>query len=193
MKSIAVFCGSSLGNNDIYAQAAEQLGIVLAETGKRLIYGGGKVGLMGLIADTALRNNGEVTGILPRFLEAKEVGHTGLTELLLVDTMHERKKKMSELADGFIAMPGGFGTLDELAEILTWIQLGLIKKPIALLNVNEYFNALNQQLDHMVYEGFLRKENRDLLLTGDDAAQLLRDMENLVLPDTEKWLFSEGI
>lgn len=193
INSICIFCGSSTGNAPHYVQAAEALGTVMADRGKRLIYGGGKVGLMGSIADTVLKHQGEVTGVLPHFLDKKEVGHTGLSELILVETMHERKKIMSELADAFIAMPGGFGTLDELAEILTWIQLGLIKKPVALYNINGYFDHLVLQMDLMVREGFLKQQNRELLLLGTDPVQLLEDMEDFDMPDTDKWLFSEGV
>ena len=154
----------------------------------KMVYGGGNVGLMGAIADEMLHHGGEVIGVIPHFLMNKEVGHKGLTELLLVDTMHERKAIMAEMADGFIAMPGGFGTMDELNEILTWAQLGLHRNPIGILNSGQYFDPLLRMFDHMVTQGFLRAENRGLLVDDERPLSLLEKMEQYVAPDVTKWL-----
>jgi len=188
MKSVCVFCGSSSGGNSIYREAAVNLGKALARHELGLVYGGGNIGLMGILADTVLHSGGKVTGVIPHFLAEKEVGHTGLTEMLFVDSMHERKQKMSELADAFIAMPGGFGTLEELAEIITWAQLGLITKPIGILNVNRYFLPLLQQFDIMVSEGFLRIENRNRIMTSDNAESLLELLKTYTPEYTPKWI-----
>ncbi|MDH5474420.1 MAG: TIGR00730 family Rossman fold protein [Cyclobacteriaceae bacterium] len=188
MKNICVFCGSSSGTNNVYSLAAKTLGQQIAARGKQLIYGGGNVGLMGIIADEVLANKGEVTGIIPHFLFEWEVGHEGLTALIKVDSMHERKLLMSQKADAFIAMPGGFGTLEELGEILTWIQLSIVQKPVGILNVNGFYDALLSQLDHMVSEGFLKQENRNLLISSDDPIVLLNNLENYQVQSTEKWI-----
>ena len=180
MKNICVFCGSSVGNNPAFTEAAKSLGQQLAANDIQLIYGAGNVGLMGIIAEAVLQNGGKVTGVIPDFLWDKEVGHTGLTEVHVVDSMHIRKQKMASLADGFIAMPGGFGTLEELAEILTWVQLELIKKPVGLLNVNGFYTPLLNQLDHMVQSGFLKAQNRALLIEIQEinnAVDLIRNYE----------------
>src|SRR5688572_2563010 len=157
--NICVFCGSSTGNKSTYTDSARELGYLMAAQNHTLIYGGGNIGLMGIIADSVLEKSGRVIGVIPDFLMQKEVGHKGLTELEIVNSMHERKKRMADLSDAFIAMPGGWGTLDELAEILTWRQLGLINQPIGLLNVNNFFDSLIAQMSHMVKEGFLKPEN----------------------------------
>src|SRR5918993_5316430 len=156
MKSVAIFCGSSSGTDPLYKVQATALGITLAHQRIEIIYGGAKVGLMGAVADAALSAGGKVTGVIPRFLRSKEIAHKNLTELIIVGSMHERKTKMHELCDGIIALPGGFGTLEELFEILTWAQLGLHKKPIGLLDVNGFYDNLNLLLQTMVHQGFLK-------------------------------------
>ena len=188
MKSICVYCGSSTGSNPAFSLEAEELGKVLAKQNITLVYGGGSVGLMGIIADTVLNNGGKVIGVIPRFLKAKEVGHDGLTELVLVDSMHERKLRMSELAEAFLAMPGGFGTLEELAEILTWIQLGLLQKPVGILNVDHFFDHLIAQFDHMVDQELLKKANRDLLMADNTALGLVQKMRDYRPISVEKWI-----
>lgn len=191
MKSICVFCASSMGKDEIYAQTARALGRLLAESGLRLIYGGGNIGLMGQTANAVLQHGGHVTGVIPDFLVRKEVGHLDVTELIVVDTMHTRKARMADLADGFLTLPGGFGTMDELCEILTWAQLGLHQKPIGLLNVNGYYDALLQLFDRMTADGLLRPENRDMLLADTDPAALLEKMRRYQPPAVEKWLRTE--
>jgi len=157
--NICVFCGSAVGNNDAYAEAARALAILFSKAKHTLIYGGADVGLMGILADTMLEANGSVIGVIPDFLLKREVAHRGLTKLEVVDSMHQRKQRMAELADAFIAIPGGWGTLDELAEILTWKQLGIIDKPIGILNTNNFFDPLLNQMQNMVKEGFLKDSN----------------------------------
>lgn len=157
--NICVFCGSAAGQNPVYASTAQCFGKLLAEHGHSLVYGGGNIGLMGLVADAVLENHGKVIGIIPSFLAEREVAHKGLTQLEIVGTMHQRKMRMAELAQAFVALPGGWGTLEEVAEILTWKQLGLIPQPVMLLNTNNFFNPLLGQMRFMVEEGFLRSEN----------------------------------
>jgi uncharacterized protein (TIGR00730 family) len=188
MKRIVVFCGSSAGHDPVYLQQATLLGAALAKRGITLVYGGAKVGLMGAVADGALNAGGEVTGVLPHFLQQKELAHTGLTDLILVDTMHERKTKMNELSDGVIALPGGFGTMEELFEMLTWGQLGLHKKPVGLLNVNGFYDALQLLSQTMTLQGFLTPENRDMLLCSNDINDLLAQMESYQPPVKTKWI-----
>ncbi|GAA0891725.1 hypothetical protein GCM10009122_14040 [Fulvivirga kasyanovii] len=159
----------------------------MAKKNKTLIYGGGKVGLMGAIADAVMDNGGNVVGVIPDFLMKKEVGHLGLSELLVVRSMHERKQKMAELADGFVAMPGGFGTLEELGEILTWVQLGLIKKPVGLLNVNGFYDHLLLQMDHMVKQGFLKPQNRKLVINITQAEDVLPLLESHTFDGYSIW------
>jgi uncharacterized protein (TIGR00730 family) len=188
MRSICVFCGSNSGRDPAYRAAAEQVGELLATRGLRLVYGGGNVGLMGIVADAALRAGGEVIGIIPEALLARELGHTGLTELRVVASMHERKAQMADLSDGFIALPGGLGTLEELAEILTWAQLGLHQKPCGLLDVNGYWASLVAFFDHAVAEGFLPPEHRALAIRDSAPDRLLDRMARFVPPDTTKWI-----
>ena len=157
--NICVFCGSAAGQNPVYASTAQHFGKLLAEHGHSLVYGGGNIGLMGLVADAVLENHGKVIGVIPSFLAEREVAHKGLTQLEIVGTMHQRKMRMAELAQAFVALPGGWGTLEEVAEILTWKQLGLIPQPVMLLNTNDFFNPLLGQMRLMVEEGFLRSEN----------------------------------
>ena len=188
MKSIAVFCGSSIGYNEVFKSKATELGIAMAARKIDLVYGGAKVGLMGTIADAVLAAGGKVTGVLPAFLQTKELAHTGLTNLILVNTMHERKTKMNELCDGVLAMPGGFGTLEELFEMLTWAQLGLHKKPIAILNTGGFYDCLNLLAQTMVDNGFLKKQNKDMLLVDENIETILDKMENYKAPEITKWL-----
>ena len=188
MKSIVVFCGSSAGHDPEFLVSAKQLGATIASREARLIYGGAKVGLMGCIADTVLSQGSEVIGILPRFLSIKEVAHEGLTQLLIVENMHERKTKMFELGDAFIAMPGGFGTLEELFEVVTWAQLGLHQKPIGVLNVNGFYDPLMAQLDHMVSKGLLKQRNRDLIMIDSAVDGLLAKMEAYEPGPEKKWI-----
>ena len=173
IESVCVFCGSRTGAAPCYEEAARTLGRLLGERERTLIYGGGNVGLMGVLADGALIAGAKVIGVIPAALMERELGHGGVTELRVVATMHERKALMADLADGFLAMPGGFGTLDELCEILTWAQLGLHAKPVALLNTNGYFDAFLSFLTHSVEEGFLHPIDREMLLVESDPARLL--------------------
>ena len=176
MKRICVFCGSRPGVQPAYRAAAEAVGVLFAERGIELVYGGGNVGLMGIVADACLAAGGRVVGVIPRALLEWEVGHEGLTRLEVVDSMHTRKARMAELADGFIALPGGLGTFEELFEILTWAQLGFHSKPVGLLNVEAYYQPLVQMMERGVAEGFMKAENRGLLLVEDNAHALLRTM-----------------
>lgn len=174
MKSICVYCGSSIGTNPVYADAARLLAAEMAKDGIGLVYGGGNIGLMGVIADEIMRLGGKVTGIIPQALMSKEVGHHGLTQLHIVKDMHERKALMAELSDGFIAMPGGIGTLEELFEAFTWLQLGLHDKPTGLLNVDGFYDGLLNFLQHTVRQGFLRQEQAALLITATEPHALLK-------------------
>ena len=174
MKSIAVYCGASLGADPVYADAARDLARALVDHNIGLVYGGGKVGLMGVIADEVLRLGGEATGVIPKQLVEREVGHAGLTRLFVVKDMHERKAMMSELAEGFIAMPGGMGTLEELFEMVTWAQLGIHAKPIGLLNVNGFYDGLSAFIDHLVATGFVRPAHAALMTREADPDALIR-------------------
>jgi uncharacterized protein (TIGR00730 family) len=193
MKRITVFCGSSIGTQDIYKYQATLLGQTLAKRNIELVYGGANVGLMGAVADGVLNQGGRVTGVLPRFLRSKEIAHHGLTELILVDSMHERKTKMNELCDGVIALPGGFGTLEELFEMLTWAQLGLHQKPIAILNSEGFYDSLLALLETMVENGFLKKENHQMLLVSSNIDDLLNKMDTYVAPTVGKWINKENV
>ena len=188
MRSIAVYCGSSSGSKSVYAEGAKSLGQHLAKAKIELIFGAGCVGLMGIVADAVLENGGQATGVIPTFLVKWEVAHKGLTEMIEVETMHERKQIMCDRADAVIVMPGGFGTLDEFFEMLTWAQLGLHKKPIGVLNINGYFDHLFAQLDHMVQEGFLKKQNKDLVIVSDDVNTLLEKLASPPQLPEAKWL-----
>jgi len=185
---ICVYCGSNAGMNPRYAQAARELGGLLTTRGLGLVYGGGKVGLMGILADAALAGGGEVIGVIPEALRAREVGHTGLTELRIVETMHERKALMEDLADAFVALPGGLGTLDELFEILTWAQLGMHHKPCGLLDVDGYFQPLLAWLDQATSEGFVRPQHRAMIMVETDGARLLDMFAEYQAPALGKWL-----
>lgn len=177
MNNICVFCGSSKGNQPEFEAAALRLGKLIAKQNKTLIYGGGNIGLMGIVADTVMKEGGNVIGVIPDFLLKREVGHLGLTELIVVKSMHERKQKMASLADAFIAMPGGFGTLEEVAEIVTWVQLDIIKKPVALLNVEGYYDNLLAQLDIMTSNGFTSKQHRTILKSAHTPEAILEILQ----------------
>lgn len=175
--NICVFCGSAKGENPVFAQEARELGRLLATSSHSLIYGGGNVGLMGIVADAVMEHKGEVIGVIPDFLLQREVGHRGLSRLEVVESMHIRKKRMADLADAFIAIPGGWGTLDELAEILTWRSLGLIHHPIGLLNIDHFFDPLLDQMRSMVKNGFLKAANFELLLVETSSEKLLHQFD----------------
>ena len=177
MKSICVYCGANAGNHPVYAEAARALARCLVDENLALVYGGGKVGLMGVIADEVLRLGGEVTGVIPTQLVEREVGHNGLTRQFIVKDMHERKAMMAQLADGFIAMPGGMGTLEELFEMLTWSQLGIHQKPIGLLNVDGFYAALAAFIQHAGAQGFVKPEHVQLMRVESDPAELLRRLK----------------
>lgn len=189
--SICVFCGSSEGNDNEIISAASQLGEALAKNDITLVYGAAKIGIMGLIAKSALESNGKVIGIIPEFLKLKEVVHLGLTELITTQNMHDRKLLMQNKSDGFITMPGGMGTMEELFEIITWLQLGLHSKPIGLLNVNHYYDDLILMLEKMVKKGFLSMENFELLIVDDQIDNLLIKMRSFKDPQKPKWLNKE--
>ena len=188
MKNVSVFCGSSFGYDEIFKTQATLLGKALAKRNIRLIYGGANVGLMGAVADGVLNAGGQVTGVLPKFLQDKEIAHQHLTELILVDSMHERKIRMSELCDGVIALPGGYGTLEEFFEMITWGQLGLHKKPTAILNINGFYDSLIVFTKTMVDNGFLKQINKDMLLTSDNIEELLDIMSAYKAPEVGKWI-----
>ena len=186
---ICVFCGSNSGTNPAYRDTAVTMGRLLSERGIELVYGGGNVGLMGVLADAVLASGGKVIGVIPESLMAKEIGHHGLTDLRIVQSMHERKSLMADLSDGFIAMPGGFGTFEEFCEVVTWSQLGIHAKPCGLLNVNGYYDPLLELFDHAVREGFLRKENRRLVLEDRDPERLLKKMADFAPIPADKWIW----
>jgi uncharacterized protein (TIGR00730 family) len=191
MKRICVFCGSSSGSRPEYRAAAEELGRELVRRNVGLVYGGGNVGLMGVLADAVLKAGGEAVGVIPQNLMAREFGHNGLTKLHVVRSMHERKALMADLSDAFIALPGGFGTLEEFCEIVTWSQLGLHAKPCGVLNVQGYYSPLLAMFDHAVQERFLKPENRALVLARDSVAELLQALEEWRPVRVEKWLDRE--
>lgn len=188
MKRICVFCGSSPGRNPVYRDAAEAMGRLLAREGIGLVYGGSSIGLMTAAADAALAAGGEVIGVIPRCLEAKEIAHPGLSALHVVETMHERKALMAGLADGFVALPGGMGTFDEFFEVVTWAQLGIHAKPYGLLNVAGYYDRLTAFLDHTVAEGFVKKELREMIVVEERPDALLERFRAYRPPVAEKWL-----
>ncbi|MDQ0065871.1 LOG family protein [Chryseobacterium lathyri] len=193
MKSITVFCGSSFGSDDIFKEQAFLLGQTLAKQDIQLIYGGADVGLMGAVADGALHENGKVIGILPHFLQSKEIAHKNLSELILVETMHERKTKMNDLCDGVIVLPGGYGTLEEFFEMITWAQLGLHKKPIGILNIDGFYDDLISLVQNMVDKDFLKQINRDMLLISENIDELLDKMRNYQAPTVGKWISKEKV
>ena len=192
MKRICVFCGSNAGARSEYAEAARALATILAERKLGIVYGGGNVGLMGVLADAALARGGEVIGVIPQKLVDKEVAHRGVTELRIVETMHERKALMNDLSDAFLALPGGFGTLDEFFEVLTWAQLGFHGKPCALLNVAGYYDGMLAMLDHAVTERFLRPAHRELVIADTDPLRLLQRLSAFVPAPKGKWSNAKG-
>ncbi len=187
MQSICVFCGSSAGRNSTYSGAAVELGRLLADRALSLVYGGGNIGLMGEIAQSVINSGGSAIGVIPQFLVEKELVYDKLTEIRIVETMHERKAIMADLADAFISMPGGFGTLEETVEVLTWAQLGLHEKPIGLLNIDGYYRHLNDFFDHMIAEGFLLGAYKDMLVVENDPNALLDSLSTFKMPEIDKW------
>lgn len=193
LRRVTVFCGSSSGFDEIYVKQAYMLGQTLAARDIGVVYGGANVGLMGSLAQGVLNNNGKIIGVLPGFLKEKEIAHPNLTELILVESMHERKKKMNELADGIIALPGGFGTLEEFFEMLTWAQLGLHKKPVGILNIGEFYIKLVELMQHMVDTGFLKEINKNMLLVSNDIGELLEKMNSYSAPNVGKWISKDVV
>lgn len=192
LQRICVFCGSSPGTNRVYRVAAQEVGRLLCQRGIELVYGGGNIGLMGAVADACLQGGGRVIGVIPEALKKKELAHAGLTELRVVGSMHERKALMADLADAFIALPGGYGTWDEFCEVLTWSQLGIQHKACAVLNINGYYDPLLAMADRAVSEGFLRDAHRELLLSDDNAARLLDKLGDYADPLVDKWAERPG-
>lgn len=188
LKSITLFCGSREGNDAKILSEAKQLGKILAEENITLVYGAAKVGVMGIVAETALSHHGKVIGVIPEFLKLKEVVHLGLSELITTTNMHERKLKMHDLSDGFITLPGGYGTFEELFEIITWSQLGLHQKPIGLLNINGFYDDLIKMLEQMVVKGFLKMEHLSLLIVENNIEALLQRMKGFKSPVLARWL-----
>lgn len=187
MKAISVFCGSNFDGNPVLLKALNDLADVMVEKDISLVFGGGRVGVMGLIADAVLQRGGTAIGVIPKFLMDKEVGHTGLTELIITDNMHQRKQKMADLSDGVITLPGGFGTMEEFFEVLTWLQLGLHKNPIGLLNVDGFYDPLLMQIDLMVEKKFLKPLNRELVLSDHDPKTLIERMEKFDSKPDDVW------
>lgn len=187
MKAICIFCGANFNGDPLLLQAIEQLAEVMVSRNITLVYGGGKVGVMGILADAVLNRGGKAIGIIPQFLMDKEVGHRGLTELHIVENMHQRKQLMNDLCDGIIMLPGGFGTLEEFFEVLTWLQLGLHTHPVGILNVNGFYDLLLKQMDVMVEQKFLKPANRALVLTSGDAIELVNLMDNIEIKPDEVW------
>ncbi len=188
MRSACVFCGSRFGIEPAYDEAAKALGRALAAEGITLVYGGGRVGLMGVVAEAALDAGGDVVGVIPQALLEREIAHTGLTDLRVVGSMHERKALMSELSEGFIALPGGTGTLEEFFEVLTWAQLGEHRKPCALLNAGRYYDPLLALFDHMVAKGFLSEEHRAMVVVETEPEALLETLAGYTPPSVVKWI-----
>ncbi len=191
MNSIVVFCGSSEGNDPGIVQAAYRLGETMAQQHIRLVYGAAKIGIMGRVAQGALDNGGEVIGVVPQFLVKKEIIHEGLSQLFITENMHQRKLKMYELSNGIIALPGGYGTMEELFEMITWAQLGLHQNPIGILNINDFYDDLLKMLKKMVSKGFLKQENYDLVLVDDSIVGLLRKMKDYKPSYLPKWIEKE--
>lgn len=191
MGRVCVFCGSSLGRNPSYREAAQALARLIVENGDGIVFGGGSVGLMGALADAALAAGGTVIGVIPHALAAREVAHRGLSELRVVPSMHARKALMAELSDAFVALPGGLGTLEELLEILTWAQLGIHRKPVGLLNVAGYYDPLIALVDHAAAEGFVSRDNRRLVLVDEDPAALLASLAAYEAPPFREWITPE--
>lgn len=193
IKRLTVFCGSSFGTDKIYQEQAYELGKQLAAQKIGLVYGGAITGLMGTVANGVMENSGEAIGVLPHFLQGKEIAHNHLTELILVDTMHERKTKMNELSDGVIVLPGGYGTLEEFFEMITWAQLGLHQKPIAILNINGFYDDLLQMIQTMVDKGFLKEINQKMLIVDENIESLLNKIKNYEAPKVDKWISKDKV
>lgn len=191
IKRICVFCGSSLGAREVYAAAARAMACEMVRRGIGLVYGGGNVGLMGVIADAVMDAGGEAIGVIPEHLMARELGHSRLTELVVVGTMHERKARMADLAEGFVALPGGFGTWDEFCEVVTWAQLGLHSKPCAMLNTEGYYDPMLAMFDMATEEGFVRPPYRGMLIVSADPGELLEGMARYEGPAVAKWMERE--
>lgn len=191
MRRLCVFCGSSVGTNQAYTDAAEAMGTLLARRGIGLVYGGGHVGLMGVIAEAALQAGGEVIGVIPRALFEREIGHSGVTDLRIVDSMHTRKAMMADLADAFVALPGGVGTFEEFFEAITWTQLGLHRKACGLLNVAGFYSPLAAFIDQAVSEGFIKPIHRAAIVVDDDPERLLDTLSTVQVPDVPKWIRKE--
>ncbi|MCG8637651.1 MAG: TIGR00730 family Rossman fold protein [Desulfobacterales bacterium] len=192
MKHVCVYCGSSDGKKPEYKEAARTLGRAMLDKGIGLVYGGAQIGIMGEIADTVMEGGGEVIGIMPKSLADREIFHTGLTRLEIVDSMHERKAMMADFSDGFIALPGGLGTIEEIFEVLTWAQLGFHQKPCALLNALGYYDNLSAFLNHTVIEGFVNTASRSMLITESDPVTLLERFEEYEAPVVNKWIDRDG-
>jgi|ERR1700754_335889 len=193
MKSICVFCGANFNGDPVLKQTVIKLAEVMVSRNITLVYGGGKVGLMGLLADAVLQKGGKAIGVIPQFLMDKEVGHTGLTKLHIVENMHQRKQLMSDLCDGIITLPGGLGTLEEFFEVLTWLQLGLHTHPVGLLNVNGFYDFLLKQLDVMVEQQLLKPVNRNLVITSTDPIELINLMDNFHASPDEVWFRDKNL
>ena len=191
MKRICVYCGSSVGSQPVYREAALAMGAVLASRKIGLVYGGGNVGLMGVIADAVLAGGGEVIGVIPQSLADREIAHSGVTDLRIVDSMHTRKALMADLSDAFIAMPGGFGTFEEIFEAVTWTQLGVHRKPCGLLNVGGFYTPLALFIDQAVSEGFIKPVHRESIIVDDDPERLVTALAAVKLPDVPKWIRRE--
>ena len=188
MNRICVFCGSKTGNSPLFLEAAVQLGRVLAERGLELVYGGASIGLMGAVADSVMAGGGKVVGVIPEAMASKEVAHDGLTEMHVVSSMHERKSMMARLADAFVALPGGFGSFEELLEMITWAQLGIHRKPVGILNVSGYYDPLIQLFEGAIEAGFIKPRNRQLYVIEREADRLLRTLLAHKLPEVKRWI-----
>jgi uncharacterized protein (TIGR00730 family) len=188
IKQLCVFCGSSSGARPVYAEAAAELGRELAKSGVTLVFGGGRVGLMGVVADSVLAAGGQAIGVMPRALVEKEIAHTSLTKLHVVESMHQRKALMADLADAFVLLPGGYGSWEEFLEVVTWLQLGIHRKPCALLNVAGYYDALLSQASRAVAEGFLRPAHKEMLIVEENPARVLARLEVAHVPSETKWV-----
>lgn len=193
MKRVTVFCGTGTGTEHVFMQQAYEVGKALATRNIGLVYGGAKVGLMGAVANGVMEHKGSAIGIIPAFLRTVEIANEDLTELIIVDSMHQRKTKMDELSDGVIALPGGFGTLEELFEMLTWAQLGLHKKPVGILNINKFYDELLSFVETMLHKGFIRTLHKELFLVSDNIDSLLHKMKNYKAPEVQQWITKDKV